>query len=136
MDVINRKLKMQLSEDKKTLNLSLTTSLIASEVETLISDLAELRANMLPPVPFERPNPNDENSPARLLVQNEPSFMAKLLKDGRIRFWLRNNGLGWLAFNFTINQAITLREYLNCNTPKDDGLPNLFRDDGSDRSAH
>jgi len=97
-------------------------------VETLISDLAELRANMNPAVAMERPTNPDK----RISTQDEPSIMAKRLKDGRIRFWLRNQGLGWLIFNFTIQQAIALRQFMISNTPETDGGPNLFFNEGSD----
>lgn len=62
--------------------------------------------------------------------------MAKLLKDGRIRIWLSNSGLGWLAFNFTVKQSIALRELLIVNTPPNDAHPNLSSNEGGDGSAH
>ena len=128
---------MKLSADKKSLAVSLNKTLSAKEVETLISDLSEFRANMEPPVPMERPRPDSDGAAERILMQDEPSIMAVPLKDGRVRFWLRNHGLGWLVFNFTVNQAVTLREFFIANTPDSDGVPNLFTDDGSNQgSAH
>ena len=127
---------MNLSNDNKTLTLSINDSFTARELETLLSDLSELRAHMNPPVPMERPAPGSDLLPERILMQDEPSIEAKLLKDGRIRFWLRNHGLGWLVFNFTVNQSITLREFFISNTPDTDGRPNLFHDDGSEGNAH
>ncbi len=119
---------MELSSDKRRLRLSIDADLSTEEVETLISDLAELRAHMDPPVPMERPtSPNQ-----RVSMQDEPSVLAKPLRDGRIRFWIRNHGIGWLVFNFTVQQAITLRQFFISNTPAHDGKPNLFDDDGSD----
>jgi len=119
---------MKLSEDKKSLKINLVGELTPDQVETLISDLAELRANMNPAVAMERPTNPDK----RISTQDEPSIMAKRLKDGRIRFWLRNQGLGWLIFNFTIQQAIALRQFMISNTPETDGGPNLFLNEGSD----
>ena len=120
---------MKLTADKTRLQLSLNDDLSAKQVETLISDLAELRANMEPPVPMERPTSPDQ----RVSMQDDPSVMAIPLKDGRTRFWIRNHGIGWLVYNFTIQQSISLREFFISNTPDDDGSPNLFRDDGTDQ---
>jgi len=127
---------MELSDDGKSIKLSINKELSAIELETLISDLSEMRANMLPAVPMERPKPGSEYLSERILAQDEPSIEAKLLNDGRIRFWLRNHGLGWLVFNFTINQAITLREFLISNTPDTDGRPSLFGNEGGEGNAH
>ena len=120
---------MKLTADKTKLQLSVNADLSAMQFETLISDLAELRANMEPPVPMERPTSPDQ----RVSMQDDPSVMAIPLKDGRTRFWIRNHGIGWLVYNFTVQQSISLREFFISNTPDDDGSPNLFRDDGTDR---
>ena len=119
---------MHISEDKRTIRLKVDKTLTTEQLETLISDLAELRAGMDPPVPMERPTSPDQ----RVSMQDEPAILAIPLKDGRIRFWLRNHGIGWLVYNFTIQQAITLREFFISNTPESDGNPNLFHDDGTD----
>ena len=121
---------MKLSDDKKTLRISIDAELSAVEIETLISDLSEFRASMEPPVPMERPRPGQTGSAERIQVQDEPSVMAVPLKDGRVRFWLRSHGLGWLAFNFTVSQAVSLREFFIANTPEKDSAPNVFFENG------
>ena len=119
---------MHISKDKCSIRVKIDQAMTTEQLETLISDLAEFRAGMEPPVPIERPTSADQ----RVSMQDEPSLLAIPLKDGRIRFWLRNHGIGWLVYNFTIQQAITLREFLNSNTPESDGKPNLFHNNGTD----
>lgn len=126
---------MKLSDDKKSISISVDGTLSTVEVETLIADLAFLRANMLPPVPFELPKPGDPNSDLpNLSVQDDPYLSAKLLKDGQIRLWLRSFGLGWMVFNLPIERACALRDFLIANTPDESHDPHFFtqaKNDGS-----
>ncbi|MHB1091731.1 hypothetical protein [Thiobacillus sp.] len=121
---------MKLSDDKKSISISVNGALSTVEVETLIADLAFLRANMLPPVPFELPSPGDPNSDLpNLSVQDDPYISVRLLRDGKIRFWLRNFGLGWMIFNLPVEKACAVRDYLVANTPKESPGPSIFADD-------
>lgn len=126
---------LHLTADSSALSVSLSGELTAADVETLISDLSEFRANMNPPVPMERPVPGKHGSAERVQVQDEPSLMAVPLKDGRVRLYLRNQGLGWLVFNFSVDQSIALRDFLISNAADSDSAVSLFFDDPDNRGA-
>lgn len=126
---------MKLSDNNTRLHIDIDSPLDARQVETLISDLAQHRASMQPPVAAERPNPDEAAD--RISVQDEPSVMAVPLKDGRIRFWILNDGLGWLVFNFSHAQAIALRDFFATHAADPNAAPRLFGDQGgSGNTAH
>lgn len=114
---------MKLSADRKRLEIDISGDFSAAQVEQMLSDLAQLRATMDPPVSPHRPDPNSD---ARVSEQDEPSITAVPMRDGRIRFWLRNNGLGWLVFNFSHQQAVTLRDFFAANVHSQMGETRLF----------
>ncbi|SFM56284.1 hypothetical protein [Nitrosomonas communis] len=117
---------MELSNDKKSVSLSINETLSAQELTTLIAELAIVRANMLPEVPKNPPVKSDEG----MSVQDDPQLAVVKLKDERIRFGFRNAGLGWLVFNIPSNKACSIRDYLIANTQPD--ASDLFRNkDGS-----
>lgn len=105
-----------------------------ADLETLIADLSSLRAGMPPPVAQTPPRPGEQDQ--NISCQDEPAMQARLLRDGRIRLWIRNAGLGWLVFNLSREQAVTLREFLRANTDPD-AIPALFGDnDGEGQAPH
>lgn len=109
---------MELSDDKKELFITVDETLRTNGVEKLIGDLLVLRAHMLPAVPNDPPHPHDEGvETLNLSVQNDPSTAVKLLRDGRIRFWIRHGGLGWMIYNLSVRAACGIRDYLVANTP-------------------
>lgn len=121
---------MKISDDKKAATISINGAFSATQVETLIADLSVLRANILPPVPFEPPKPTDPSGESlNVSAQDDPYLQARLLHDGRIRLWIRNHGLGWLVFNLPVEQARGLRDYLNANLPETPSSPSLFDDE-------
>jgi hypothetical protein len=87
---------------------------------------------MTPAVPYEAPvakNTIDEAAP-NVSVQNDPYMRLARLKSGDVRFWLRNQGIGWMVFNVPTNKAQGIRDYLIANTPKEKAGPDLFGADG------
>lgn len=104
---------MKISSDLTRVHVSIDQELSARELESFISDLAEIRAQLTPPVPMDKPTKDDD---VRVSVQERPTLIGIPLKDGRIRLWLRNHGLGWLCFNLSTDQATTLRDFLVKNT--------------------
>lgn len=106
---------MDLKEFAKTLS--------TADLETLIADLAEIRAGMAPEVSRTPPGPAEAET--NVSVHDEPAIQARLLRDGRIRLWIRNPGIGWLVFNLSHEQGVTLREYFIANTDQN-ALPALF----------
>ncbi|SFI95488.1 hypothetical protein [Nitrosomonas sp. Nm34] len=62
---------MKISEDKKSICLSLNETLSAHELTTLIAELAVVRANMLPKVPKAPPVKSDGS----MSVQDDPRLV-------------------------------------------------------------
>lgn len=122
---------MHITDDGRRAHLNIDRTFTGAELETLISDLADLRAKIQPAVPMNRPLPGEADTAERLLTQDEPSVLAVPLRNGRIRLWLRNSGLGWLIFNFTVTQAVSLRDFFIANTPEKNPEPGLFSNDDS-----
>ncbi|SFI31050.1 hypothetical protein [Nitrosomonas sp. Nm34] len=120
---------MKLSDDKKSVSLSINETLSASELTTLIAELAVIRANMLPEVSMKPPIKREDGTAS---IQDNPRLAIARLKDNRIRFWLRNAGLGWLIFDIPSDQAGPIRDYLIANTQT--GTSDLFRD--GDRNSN
>ncbi|SFN25943.1 hypothetical protein [Nitrosomonas communis] len=122
---------MKLSDGKKSVSLSINETLSASELTTLIAELAVIRANMLPEVSIKPPINSDDGTAS---MQDDPRLVISRLKDNRIRFWLRNAGLSWLIFDIPSNQASSIRDYLVANIQT--GTSDLFRDDDGDGNTH
>lgn len=82
----------------------------AAELDEILRDLAKARAGLSPPVPDQPPTvlAADED----VLVQEEARFAIRTLANGGLRIWLRNEGLGWLAFTITPAQTLSLRQFL------------------------
>jgi hypothetical protein len=118
----NRKLSTQIDDDKQTARVSIDGTLTTAEIETLIADLAVIRAHMLPPAPDSPYEPASHN----ISVQKNASAIVGLLRDGNVRFWMRNIGIGWLAFDVQIANACAIRDYLVDRIPADGTGPSLF----------
>jgi hypothetical protein len=102
----------------KSVSLSVEGKVTASELETLISELAAVRANMLPSVSRNPPEPGDPGiEKQRIRVQEDVAFSAVLLPDSRLCLWLRNIGIGWLIFHLPVSKACALRDYLVARLP-------------------
>ncbi len=89
--------------------ISLEGEFSATELEEIIGQLAQARAATGPAVPLSPPT---EMHPRDILVQDETKFAIRKLANGGLRFWLRNEGIGWLAFTMTATDATSLREFL------------------------
>lgn len=112
--------------------IDMARTLSTQELETLIADLADLRAEMTPEVSRKPPTSAD----ARLSVQESPAIIMGAAKDGRIRLSIRNEGLGWLIFILHSELAVLLRDFLIASTDKD-ARPILFsQQDGNGGAAH
>ena len=120
---------MKISEDKRSISLSLNGTLSAHELTTLIAELAVVRASMLPEVPKTPPVKSDEG----MSVQGDPRLVILKLKDERIRFGFRNAGLGWLVFNIPSKIACSIRDYLIANTQL--SASDLFINDSGDKNT-
>lgn len=111
-------MKMTLNKEKNLAALYIDGNLNAQEMDDLISHMGELRSTMQPSVAQRRPSPRD---PAAMTtpttVEDSPAMMAAKLRDGRIRFWARSAGFGWLGFNVIEQDALVIRDYLTINLP-------------------
>jgi len=82
----------------------------ATELEAVIRTLAEARAGLDPPVPDLPPT---ELSTDEILVQSEAKFRIRKIASGGLRIWLRNEGIGWLAFTMSTTDKLGLLEFLS-----------------------
>lgn len=116
-----------LTEQKTMASVQINAKLTASDMDGLISELAELRAQMEPTVAKSRPDPQDPlTMDTPVTMEDSPAMIAARLKDGRIRFWARSAGFGWLAFNLSVQESMLIRDYLIANLP--DRASDLFGD--------
>lgn len=106
---------------KETVQIQINATLNAHELEKLIHELAEKRSLMEPSVPRTREEAFQAPETVALL-EDEPSAIAVRLKDGRVRLWMRNRGIGWQAFNLDIRNARTIRDWLIANVGGDSDL--------------
>ena len=95
--------------DTSKAKINLNGEFSASELEEIIRSLAEVRAGLLPAVPSDPPS---GASDAEVLVQEETAFRVRTLADGGLRIWLRNEGLGWIAFTMSQRDKAGLVEFL------------------------
>ena len=72
--------------------------------------LMSTRAGMTPAVPSDPPT---EISSENVLVQEDALFAIRTLIDGGLRVWLRNEGVGWMAFTLSPANRATLRDFLS-----------------------
>jgi hypothetical protein len=120
---------MKLVADDSRLQIDrLEGTLTALQVDNLISQLAELRAAMTPPVSQKRPDPLKEPE-LRITMEDEPEMTAAFLRDGRFRLWVRNRGFGWCAYNITAQHAAGLGQYMLGKLPPGEAV-DLFADQG------
>jgi len=124
---------MKLTENKTQAIVAVSGKLTAAEVETLISDLAELRAHMEPPVPFDEPIPENFKENQKISVQNNPYISLRLLRNRGIRLWLRHHGIGWMIFNIPTDKACAIRDYLIANTPEENPNARFLGDQIGDK---
>jgi hypothetical protein len=115
-----------MSDDKQSARVSIDRMLTAAGIETLIAELAVTRAHMLPAVSDSPSGLDSEDQSHHLSVQENSNVVVARLRDGRIRFWMRNIGIGWMVFNVPIQAACAIRDYLIANTPPAKGGRGLF----------
>lgn len=103
--------------------LAIAQEMDAAALDTLISALAEVRANTQPPVSAARPMPAEQSTmDTTVTIEDSPAMMATRLRDGRTRIWARSSGFGWLAFNLTTGDAAVLRDWFAANVEGDSDL--------------
>lgn len=121
---------MNVNSDGKTAAIELRGTFTAGEIEDLITRLAMLRSGMSPPVPENRPDAFAEPDKP-MLMENEPGLTAALRRNGGIRLWLRNRGIGWMGYEVDAARARAIANYILSRTPAED--VNLFGEDDGKR---
>ena len=108
--------------------LSIAQDMDGQDLDTLISALAEVRVQKLPPVAATRPMSIDASSmDTPVTMEDSPAMMAVRLRDGRFRVWARSSGFGWLAFNLDQADARAIRDWFAANV---EGQSDLFGQEG------
>ena len=115
---------MKLSSDKRTLALEIRGPHTAEQLDVLIRKLAALRADMLPGVPASRTELGEQSNDG-VLLEKEPSLSMAALRAGGFRLWVRNRGLGWLAYEITDQVAMSIHSLISRSAHKVEGV-NLF----------
>lgn len=92
-----------------TATIALNGTFTAAELEQLIAELIQTRASLSPPVAQDPPSQWDANA----LHQRATSFRIRTLVDGGLRIWLRNEGIGWIAFDIPHALRRELVEFLS-----------------------
>lgn len=108
---------MQLSDDRTQATLAIHKTLTASELESLIRELAALRSQMTPEV---TPAPKDSNGGgAPVMSQDNPTLAIQYpLEDAHVTVYLRSLGLGWTAWRLHPDTQRALAEFFNSRLPK------------------
>lgn len=97
--------------EEAKVRIALNGEFSAPELEEIIRNLAEARAGTLPAVPMQPPS--QLGADKQLLLQDEAEYAIRKLATGGLRIWLRNEGIGWLAFTLPKASADGLREFLS-----------------------
>jgi hypothetical protein len=121
---------MKLNAERTLATLEVRGTFTATQLEAVITRLAMLRSDMLPPVPDHRPDAtSDPDQP--ILMESDCALTAALRRNGGIRLWLRNRGLGWMGYEVEPARARAIANYILSRTP-DEGV-NLFGEDDGKR---
>ena len=98
---------MSTSGKAAKVSINLNGDFSASEIEEIIRELAKARSGLLPSVAAQPPEEHGE-----VLVQSDTKVSLRTLANGGIRIWLRNDGIGWIAFSLSAQDREGLTEFL------------------------
>ncbi|WP_295539134.1 hypothetical protein [uncultured Pseudacidovorax sp.] len=108
--------KARISNDGEVLRLKVDNEFNASELEDLVHDLARQRAKMTPTVPERVEDAARQGIAA--LDHGSTSVTAGTLVNGKIPFFVRSGGLGWLSLHLSARDAHLLGQHLVAQTPR------------------
>jgi hypothetical protein len=118
---------MKISADKRKSTVNVQGEFTADELEEEIRKLCILRSQMTPEVPHTAPSPNNPASlNQNILMEDLPAMTVAHRANGGFRFWLRNQGLGWCAYNVALPEAIGVYKFLHSKLGNLEPGPNLF----------
>lgn len=121
---------MNTTDDGKTIRLDINSTMTASQLETLMHELALARADMTPAVPGNRDTAIKDGSLAT--VEDGQSAVIAKRRDGGFRLWLRHRGFGWLAWEVEDRFARGMADYITENTAATENI-NLVQNDNTQR---
>lgn len=101
-------MNLSLNAESTSLRIKVDASLTAAAVQSLIHELAKLRAAMVPSISLDPAGDQGANA----LNQSDPHWTVRSLRGGGLRFWFRNAGIGWLTFEIPATKAQSLRDFL------------------------
>jgi hypothetical protein len=101
----------------------------AAQVERLIQALAVARAQMDPPVT------RSWSASETIEVVGDPAFKIGLTHEGRLLLAIRHEGFGWCCFDFDLQMAAQLRDFIAGRTT---GIKSVTLDEtpSDDRASH
>jgi hypothetical protein len=111
-------MKSELNEGATRATLEVTGEFSANALEDLITKLAVLRSTMSPPV-TERPPDATTDPEKRILMESDCAMTAALRRNGGIRLWFRNSGIGWVAYEVEPERARAIAQYILSRTPEE-----------------
>lgn len=118
---------MKLSSDASSASINLQGTFTAPELESMIRKLCILRSQMTPEVTQTPPGPDDPSSlDMGVLIEDKPAMTVAQRADDSFRFWLRNRGIGWCAYNVPLPQAIGVYKFLHSKLGNLKTGPDLF----------
>lgn len=117
---------MNLQTDGRLATIELSEQLDAHGVEQLIVKLGTLRASMQPEVtelpPGATPYPADRS----VLQSLDAGAQVAQLRSGGFRFWMRNMGIGWCAYEVPDKTAAVIARYIASRVPEHFGAIDLI----------
>lgn len=108
------------SPDMRFLALDIHAEMNAKAVESLIQQLAEIRAQMDPEVPRSLPEALEFDGPAAM--ESLGSATGGISADGSLKLWFRSSGFGILRVTLDPQQVWAFRELL-IQQPTNRGTP-------------
>lgn len=92
--------------------ISLKGEFSADDLDEIIRTLARVRSGMQPPIASVPPGAHSPEG-QEVLIEAIDSLVIRRLTGGRLRFYLRNSGLGWLAHEVSAEAAEGLAHFLS-----------------------
>jgi len=117
---------MKLSDDRTSVALHLSRTYTTEEVQSLVSELAELRSRMEPAVSLDFPTKDFVTFEPGATIQTDPHFGAAVTSDGLLRIGFRHEGFGWAIYVLSRSQTIGLRDMLLARVEVAEDHPSIF----------
>lgn len=128
---MTKSIKTNFSKDNKKVTVEVDGSFSAAELQSLITKLALVRNKMEPEVPRNFSSQIAPELETDILTEDSPDLeMSCNPGSDRIRFKIRNRGIGWLIFEIPYDTAVGIRDFLISQTSDpNDATPNFLTAD-------